>query len=78
MLTFEFLIMEVTPDGPGINIIDTDLEVSSTFGEPLRQKAYLNGLGRLCGPERICRTNSSGASTDSDNGRQAKDRHQFP
>ncbi|KAJ9102629.1 hypothetical protein QFC19_004738 [Naganishia cerealis] len=27
MLTFEFLIMEVTPDGPGINIIDTDLEV---------------------------------------------------
>ncbi|KAI5452316.1 ubiquitin fusion degradation protein [Naganishia albida] len=27
MLTFEFLIMEITPDGPGINIIDTDLEV---------------------------------------------------
>lgn len=31
-LTFEFLIMEVTPEGPGINIIDTDLEVS--FGRP--------------------------------------------
>lgn len=26
-LTFEFLIMETTPEGPGINIIDTDLEV---------------------------------------------------
>ncbi|GHJ86669.1 hypothetical protein NliqN6_3071 [Naganishia liquefaciens] len=27
MLTFEFLIVEITPEGPGINIIDTDLEV---------------------------------------------------
>ncbi|ODN79302.1 hypothetical protein L202_03314 [Cryptococcus amylolentus CBS 6039] len=26
-LTFEFLIMEVTPAGPGISVIDTDLEV---------------------------------------------------
>lgn len=33
MLTFEFLIMEVTPDGPGINIIDTDLEVSLSLDE---------------------------------------------
>jgi hypothetical protein len=28
MLTFEFLIVEITPEGPGINIIDTDLEVN--------------------------------------------------
>ncbi len=26
-LTFEFLIMETTPEGPGISVIDTDLEV---------------------------------------------------
>ena len=26
-IVFEFLIMEVTPDGPGISVIDTDLEV---------------------------------------------------
>lgn len=26
-LTFEFLIMEITPEGDGIGIIDTDLEV---------------------------------------------------
>ncbi len=27
-MTFEFLIMEITPEGPGISVIDTDLEVS--------------------------------------------------
>jgi ubiquitin fusion degradation protein 1 len=26
-MTFEFLIMEITPEGPGISVIDTDLEV---------------------------------------------------
>ena len=32
-LTFEFLIMETVPEGPGISIIDTDLEVD--FATPV-------------------------------------------
>ena len=32
-LTFEFLIMETEPEGPGIRIIDTDLEVD--FATPV-------------------------------------------
>jgi ubiquitin fusion degradation protein 1 len=32
-LTFEFLIVDTVPEGPGINIIDTDLEVD--FDTPL-------------------------------------------
>ncbi|WVQ84773.1 hypothetical protein IAT38_006930 [Cryptococcus sp. DSM 104549] len=32
-LTFEFLIMEITPPGPGISVIDTDLEVD--FATPV-------------------------------------------
>lgn len=42
-LTFEFLIMEVTPEGPGINIIDTDLEVSIQPG------TGLNSAETFCG-----------------------------
>ena len=32
-LVFEFLIMEITPEGPGISVLDTDLEVD--FATPV-------------------------------------------
>jgi ubiquitin fusion degradation protein 1 len=42
-LTFEFLIMTTTPEGPGISIIDTDLEVDFEtpvgYVEPERKPA---------------------------------------
>jgi ubiquitin fusion degradation protein 1 len=42
-LTFEFLIMTTTPEGPGISIIDTDLEVDFEtpvgYVEPPRKPA---------------------------------------
>jgi ubiquitin fusion degradation protein 1 len=42
-LTFEFLIMTTTPEGPGISVIDTDLEVDFEtpvgYVEPPRKPA---------------------------------------
>lgn len=55
MLTFEFLIVEITPEGPGINIIDTDLEVNIARGEAKRFQITSNlRLGRLRGAEGLC------------------------
>jgi ubiquitin fusion degradation protein 1 len=62
-MTFEFLIMEITPEGPGISVIDTDLEVRTACpwvpGDGLSvapvELISISALspGRLCHTKRI-------------------------
>ncbi|KAK4684162.1 ubiquitin fusion degradation protein 1, partial [Tremellales sp. Uapishka_1] len=67
-LTFEFLIMETVPEGPGISILDTDLEVDFAtpvgYVEPPRKApAPIRTMADTLGIDLTKTTSVSGAST---------------